>query len=47
MVVAIDVTRVRLPKRANDLAAANALWNASGRLTGVSFDDGFGIRASA
>jgi hypothetical protein len=39
--------RVRLPKRANDLTIARALWKASEILTGVSFDLGLDIQATA
>jgi NAD(P)-dependent dehydrogenase (short-subunit alcohol dehydrogenase family) len=40
-------TRVRMPKRANDLTMAHALWNASEKLTGVSFELDPDIRATA
>jgi hypothetical protein len=39
-------TRVRMPKRANDVAMAQALWKASERLTGVTFDLAAGTRAT-
>jgi NAD(P)-dependent dehydrogenase (short-subunit alcohol dehydrogenase family) len=39
--------RVRLPKRANDLAMARALWNASETLTRVRFAEGVDVQASA
>jgi hypothetical protein len=40
-------TRVRMPKRANDVALAHALWTASEKLTGVIFDLAPDIRATA
>jgi NAD(P)-dependent dehydrogenase (short-subunit alcohol dehydrogenase family) len=40
-------TRVRTPKRANNVAMAHALWKASEQLTGVTFDLAPDIRATA
>ena len=40
-------TRVRMPKRANDVATAHALWKASDKLTGAIFDRARDIRAIA
>jgi NAD(P)-dependent dehydrogenase (short-subunit alcohol dehydrogenase family) len=40
-------TRVRMPKRANDVAMAQALWKASERLTGVTFDFAADTRVTA
>jgi len=38
---------VRLPKRANDVAVARALWDASERLTGVRFELDTSVSMSA
>jgi NAD(P)-dependent dehydrogenase (short-subunit alcohol dehydrogenase family) len=38
---------VRLPKRAKDVALARALWEASEKLTGVTYDFGAPLRQSA
>jgi len=40
-------TRVRMPKRANDIPMAHALWRASEKLTGVVFDLPADVRATA
>jgi hypothetical protein len=40
-------TRVRTPKRANNVAMAHVLWKVSEQLTGVTFDLAPDIRATA